>query len=401
VALQAGVPVRAVHIDHGLPGSPALRQAADKIAAELGIALRTVEVKVGSEASPEGAARVARYRALEDALQPGETLLTGHTRSDQAETVLGNLLRGAGLDGLTGIPVRRGVIARPLLEVTRSQTRELASLLALPWIEDPANLEEGPRRNLLRHEIIPGLENRLNPSLEQTLARTARVLSEERDVLDRLADGVPWKERGGTAWLPATLLAVISPATSARVIRRALRAIAGPYGGDTRDVRGVLDVVAGAIDRVTLTGGLTARRNRALIVIDTAGERPAPESVEWTIPGGVRFGAWNLEATLATSVPLAYPPSRQLEVFDADEIASTLVVRTATGGDRIAFQGGHKSVPQVLAEAGVPVWQRDHWPVVVDKGQVVWVPGIRRADSGWIDATTTRYLWVRATREDV
>ena len=401
IASKAGVPVRAIHVDHGLPGSPALRSAAARIAATLGIDLETVEVTVEPTPSPENAARMVRYQALEGALVPGETLLTGHTRTDQAETVLGNLLRGAGVDGLSGIPARRGSIARPLLDVSSSQTRELASLLSLPWMEDPTNLDEGPRRNLLRRRVIPELEQHLNPSLEQTLARTAQILSEDRAVLGRLADAVSSSVDNGTVRLPAALLSVIPAATAARAIRRALRAAAGPYAGDTRDVRGILDVARGVADHVTLTGGLTARRDRALVVIGAAGDHPVPEPVEWTAPGTAGWGDWVFDATLSTSVPIAFPPSRYVEVFDADGIPTTLVVRVPDIGDRIAFRGGHKSVPQVLAEAGIPEWQRASRPVVVAGEDVMWVPGVRRADAGWIDASTTRYLWVRATREDV
>ncbi len=401
VALKAGVPVRAIHVDHRLPTSPVLRAAAVKIAANLGIDMDTVEVTVGPGPSPEDAARRVRYRALEDALEPGETLLTGHTRTDQAETVLGNLLRGAGVDGLSGIPTRRGSIARPLLDVSRSQTRELATLLALPWMEDPANLDEGPRRNLLRQSVIPELEQRLNPSLEQTLARTARILSEDRAVLDHLADTVPSTVDGGTVRLPATLLSVIPVATAARAIRRALRAVAGPHAGDARDVQGILDVATGTADHAALTGGLTARRDRAIVEIGTVGEYPIPEPVEWSVPGTARCGGWTFDATLATSTPIAFSHNRHVEVFDADGIPPTLVVRVSSGADRIAFRGGHKTVSQVLAEAGVPAWQRARWPVVMAEDHVMWVPGVRRADAGWIDVSTTRYLWVRATREDV
>lgn len=400
VALHAGGSVRAIHIDHGLPGSPAMRRAAEAIAEELGLTLDTVEVRVGTGASPENMAREARYRALEGSLQPGEVLVTGHTRTDQAETVVGNLLRGAGLDGLTGIPARRGSITRPLLAVSRSQTRELATLLGLPWIEDPANLEEGPRRNLLRHHLIPELEQ-LNPSLEETLARTARVLASDRDLLDHAADRIPWKGQERVATLPATLLIVLPGATAARVVRRALRAVAGPHAGDSRDVQRVFEVAAGSVDQATLTGGVIARRDRALVVLDATGETSAPEPVEWITPGTTRFGEWVFEATVALSAPTAFPPNRYLEVFDADQVSSTLHVRVASTSDRIRFPQGRKSVSQVLAEAGIPAWRRDRWPVVAAGEQVIWVPGARRVDAGWIDTTTTRYLWVRATREDV
>jgi len=400
VALRGDFPVRAVHVDHGFPDSPVLRHAAEGIAESLGIKIDTVEVIVGTGASPENEARIARYQALESSLEPGEELLTGHTRTDQAETVLGNLLRGAGLDGLTGIPTRRGSIVRPLLKVTRSQTRELATLLGLPWIEDPANLQEGPRRNLLRNDVMPDLE-RVSPSLEEILARTARVLSSDRDVLDQAADRVPWNARKGVATLPATLLSTLPSSIASRAIRAALRAVSGPYAGDFRDVQLVLSVASGGIAEATLPGGVSVRRDRALVVVDACEDRPVPDAEEWTVPGRIRFGDWAFEATMAASAPTAFPPSRYVEVFDADEFPSMVAVRTPSDADRVVFSEGHKSVRQVLAEAGIPPWRRNRWPIMATGEQVIWVPGVRRASVGWIDTTTTRYLWVRATREDV
>jgi tRNA(Ile)-lysidine synthase len=400
-ACRSGGPVRAVHVDHGLAGSPGLRAAAVAIADALEIPLDVVEVTVDAVASPEDAARRARYRALERSLRPGEVLLTGHTRSDHAETVLGNVLRGAGLDGLSGIPFERGRILRPLLEVTGAQTRELATLLGLPWREDPVNMEEGPRRNLLRHRIIPLIEATVNPSLEASLATTAHVLSFERELADGIADRVPWSLTDGEVRLPAPLLATLPVAVAARVIRRALRALAGPYGGEARDVGLVLDVAAGSIPRAMLGGGVHTERDRAMVVLHARTRQAIPDPVEWALPGIVRFGPWLMESWIDTLAPAAFPPDRFREVFDAAAVSSSLLVRTAEGTDRISFKGGSKPVSEAFAEAGIPREERLRRPVVSSPQGVLWMPGVRRADLGWVDSTTTRYLWVRATREDV
>ncbi|HWL48369.1 MAG TPA: tRNA lysidine(34) synthetase TilS, partial [Acidimicrobiia bacterium] len=160
-----GRDVRAVHVNHGLPASDRLEEAARAVARIVGIALEVVRIEVPPGASIEGQARKARYEALLAALQPGETLLTAHTRDDQAETVLMSLLRGAGSAGLAGIPTRIGSVARPMLALTRSDTRELAGLAGLPFYDDPSNLDRGLRRNALRLEVIPDLAARFNPRL--------------------------------------------------------------------------------------------------------------------------------------------------------------------------------------------------------------------------------------------
>ncbi|NOY54629.1 MAG: tRNA lysidine(34) synthetase TilS [Actinobacteria bacterium] len=400
-ALEAGLTVRAVHVDHGLAGSPFVRGAAVAVAAFLDIPLHIAEVTVGGGSSPEGRARTARYEALEAALEPGELLLTGHTLSDQAETVLGNLLRGAGPDGLAGIPRRRGRIVRPLLDVTRSQTRELATLLGLPWVEDPVNLEAGPRRNLIRREAIPYLEGRFNPSLERALVRTADALCAHNEYLDRQADRVPVTVTGASVRLSAAILATIDPVIAVRAVRRAIRMIGGPHAGDARDVHLVLSVARGTQMRASLTGGLEAERRRALVVLSRPAAVVVPESALWTLPGSAVFGTWSFDAWVAEAPPAAFPVSRFVEVMDASAVPSAVTVRGVRTGDRIVIAGGHKDVAETLTEAGVPVSERPVWPVIVGpQEQVLWVPGVRRADLGWVDSATRRYLWVRATRED-
>jgi len=263
------------------------------------------------------------------------------------------------------------------------------------------NMDEGPRRNLLRRTIMPLLEATLNPSLEESLARNARVLSVERELGDHIADRVPWTVVGGVITLPAPLLATLPGAVASRVIRRALRTIAGPYAGDSRDVDLVMGIADGTARRAVLTGGVRAERDGALIVIDSTDRPSAPEAVTWAIPGIARFGSWVLEAWVDTVPPVAFPMGRFREAFDADAVSSPLLVTPVAANDRISFRGGSKLVSEALAEAGIPLGERSRQPVVRSSQGVLWVPGVRRADAGWVDSATTRYLWVRATREDV
>ena len=138
-------------------------------------------------AGQEGAARAARYEALWRAA--GELgcgwLATGHTLDDQAETVLLQLLRGAGPDGLAGMSVRSGQLLRPLLGVRRAETRGCCAAVGVDWREDPTNAEPGPLRNRVRQRLLPLLEE-LRPGAAGALARTAALAADERDWLDPL-----------------------------------------------------------------------------------------------------------------------------------------------------------------------------------------------------------------------
>jgi tRNA(Ile)-lysidine synthase len=177
-------------VDHGLrPGSAADAAFVADHAKALGLPARVLALAPGDlephrAAGPEAAARAARYGALwpaADALGC-PWLATGHTLDDQAETVLLQLLRGAGPDGLGGMAVRTGRLLRPLLGVRRTETRAACAAMGLSWREDPTNTDDTPLRNRVRAQLLPLLED-LRPGAARTLARTATLAADERDWL--------------------------------------------------------------------------------------------------------------------------------------------------------------------------------------------------------------------------
>jgi tRNA(Ile)-lysidine synthase len=180
-------------VDHGLrPGSAADAAFVADHAKALALPHRVLtlapaDLERRRAAGPEGAARAARYAALWPAADElgCSWLATGHTLDDQAETVLLQLLRGAGPDGLAGMAVRTGRLLRPLLGARRAETRAACAAVGLAWREDPTNAEDGPLRNRLRARLLPLLED-LRPGAAKTLARTAALAADERDWLDPL-----------------------------------------------------------------------------------------------------------------------------------------------------------------------------------------------------------------------
>ena len=352
--------VTAVTVDHRLPGSAALVTAAAAIAARLGIPHRVVAVYPRS--ASEGDLRMVRLVALEEAGEGSEWILTGHTADDQAETVLGNLLRGAGPGGVAGIPPRRGRFVRPLLDVSRDDTRRIAGLLGLPFADDPQNDDPAIRRNRLRAETIPALAAVYNPGLRDALLRTARFAAADDEVLDRRASRVPLRRDEEAVLIPAAALASLPVAVAGRVVRRALRSLRGPHAGDGASVEAV---IAAAVGRgvSTLRGGLDARREGPWVVV--AGPPPPPPAqVVLTTPGTAQFGPWTITAgSGGVPVPVAGP----------------VVVRAARAGDRIDIGSGSKGVAEALREAGVPVRLRLRWPVVEERGRIAWVVGVRVA----------------------
>ncbi len=192
VAVQAvgAARVRAIHVHHGREASEDLARAASEIAAVLDIAFTQVGVEVPAGPSFEAQARSVRLPALEAAAAAGEEIVTGHHRGDAAETVLGNLIRGAGAAGLSGISARRGRWMRPLLSIPRAEVKAAAAELGLPFVDDPTNTDRSLTRNLLRLDVLPELEQRLGPGVESSLARAAGLLAADDEELDRLASCV-------------------------------------------------------------------------------------------------------------------------------------------------------------------------------------------------------------------
>jgi tRNA(Ile)-lysidine synthase len=248
-------------VDHGLrPGSAADAAFVADHAKALGLPARVLPLDAADtgrhrRAGPEGAARAARYEALWPAADKlgCRWLATGHTLDDQAETVLLQLLRGAGPDGLAAMAVRAGRLLRPLLGVRRSETRACCAAIGLAWREDPTNAADGPLRNRVRHHLLPLLED-LRPGATQTLARTAALAADERDWLDPLVaealaatlagsvdreapadppwatrpDGAPTTRGGGAARLDPEALAALPVALARRVVRAAARQAGEP-----------------------------------------------------------------------------------------------------------------------------------------------------------------------------
>lgn len=181
------VRLSSIHVHHGLSmNADAWADHCERNCTCLGIALRMIRVQVEPKRGEgmEAAARTARLQAL--LADSAHWILMAHHADDQAETVLHNMLRGAGLRGMAAIPEMRGRVLRPLLQVPRKDLLVYAKIHGLEWIEDESNVDRRYTRNFLRHEVMPGIEGRFPRAVEQ-LAAVARRFGEAQSLLDDLA----------------------------------------------------------------------------------------------------------------------------------------------------------------------------------------------------------------------
>ncbi|WP_371498573.1 tRNA lysidine(34) synthetase TilS [Kitasatospora sp. NBC_00374] len=281
-APKLGLRVGAVTVDHGLQSGSAerARQVADRLG-ELGLdPVEAIRVRVGRDGGPENAARDARYAALDGAADRLGALavLLGHTRDDQAETVLLGLARGSGSRSLAGMPAQKGRYRRPLLELDRAATRQACTAQSIPVWDDPHNTDPAYTRSRVRHEVLPVLEKHLGGGVVEALARTARLFRDDADALDQWAALAEPDLRTAEGALDVGKLTGLPPAVRRRVLRRAaLRA--GCPAGDlfARHLEAVDLLVTGWRGQgpLHLPGGVEAVRRCGTLVFRRQGDQRA------------------------------------------------------------------------------------------------------------------------------
>ena len=351
-------------------------------------------VDVDASANIEARARDARYAALERAAEAAHAsaILVGHTRDDQAETVLLALLRGSGAAGLAGMSPVRGSLQRPLLALRRSDTHEICARLRWAPVCDPMNDELHHRRVWLRREVMPQLVRGAQRDLVEVLARQAALLRDDNDLLDAIA--------AEHAPDDADSLSLLPHAIARRVVRQWL----GPPPPPSATVDAVLEVASGARRAVDLPGGRRVERVGSRLHLVTSDEIGSDvEPAAWALPGRARFGSLSFVAWVEEAPPAAWPDGRQCAVADADRAGASATVRVARTGERFRplGRGGSKLVRDALVEAGVPASRRASAPIVsagsdaeVPADSALWVVGYRIDDRVRVSARTRRYLWM-------
>ena len=283
-APRAGLRGGGVTVDHGLQdGSAAQAQAVVKALTGLGLdPVQAISVTVprptragkgqAGYPGPEAAARAARYRSLDRAASAtgAAAVLLGHTRDDQAETVLLGLARGSGARSLAGMAERQGRYLRPLLGTGRAQTQAACVAQDLEAWADPQNADPAYARARVRHRVLPVLEAELGPCVAEALARTAQQLRADADLLDDLAKTEAERIAPGNSELPLDALAALPGAIRTRVLRHAAIAAGCPAGSLTaRHVAGLDALVTGWRGQrwIDLPGGIRGQRRYGKLLL--------------------------------------------------------------------------------------------------------------------------------------
>lgn len=398
--------LRAIHVNHGIsPNAGLWTEFCAALCASYAVdfSVESVHVTRDSGLGIEAAAREARYRVL--LAQPADAVILAHHRDDQAETLLLQLLRGAGVKGLAAMPkistirdtLEQGTpsplagegwgegvrhIHRPLLDIPRSTLEAYAEEHGLEWIEDESNLDLSYDRNFLRHHVFPEIEKRF-PACRTTLARSASHFAEAAELMDEVAaaDAAVCVKDGGVDI--AGLRALSAPRG-----RNLLRYWLSGYlmvPPSTRRLQEAYRQLLNARDdaqlRVVLEGGELRRYRDRAIFEKNPGAQPLHLAwrgePEMRLPGGVLTFARVLGQGISSS-----------------RIGDRLEIRSRMGGER--FKPDHRrptrSLRHLLQEAGMPPWERASLPLIYFGEKLAVVPGVGVAcelqaapeEEGWL-----------------
>ncbi|WP_406124830.1 tRNA lysidine(34) synthetase TilS [Streptomyces canus] len=279
-APKLGIRAGGVTVDHGLqPGSDLRAEEVALRLRELGLdPVESTAVTVGRDGGPEAAARDARYAALDAAAERhgAAAVLLGHTRDDQAETVLLGLARGSGTRSLSGMAAVSGGpgaarrYRRPFLELDRQIARKACMVQSLPVWDDPHNTDPAYTRSRLRHEGLPALEKALGKGVVEALARTAQLSRDDADALDAWARQAEASVRDAVGLLECAKLYALPPAVRRRILRQAAIEAGAPAGSlFARHIEEVDRLITGwrGQGAINLPGKVVAQRQGGRLVI--------------------------------------------------------------------------------------------------------------------------------------
>jgi len=368
LANELGIVIHVAHFDHRTRPKQSAEDAdfVAKLANRIGAPIR-----VGRAEKPtktEDAARIARYDFLRRAAREiGATAIaTGHTRDDQAETVLLHLTRGAGLAGLAGMrPLREG-IARPLLAIGRTETVAVCRAARIRPRIDPTNRSLKFARNRVRLEVLPKLA-KINPRASEAIARFAEAAAELQieDDLDIASALARARDKD------AIVVGALEPGVRSRALALAWRDATGRLLGARH--RKALEDLAATEDgsrSLDLPGGRAIREYGLLRIV---GDRPIESSDPATpleLAQEIIWNGWRLVlggSANANGAPEAEVPKKLLR---------KLVVRPRQNGDRMTTSGQRKKLQDLFTDAKIPASLRSRWPVIASEDGVWWVPGL-------------------------
>lgn len=415
---QFAFSLHVVHFDHTLRGREGALEAAwvKDIAAEWGLPCTLIKMPVAAFAEKRGlsiqeAGHLLRREHLKTLLKEigAHKVALGHQADDQAETVLMHFLVGAGLEGLQGLTPRNGPLIRPLLFVYREAIETYCQQNKLEPRRDPSNLENVYLRNRIRNQIIPWLENELNPNLVATLNRTAVILQAEahylrREALQLASQLISSTEKGISLSLKDWSKLHLS--MQRRLILLAYQQLTKRQGVAFFHVERIVNFVyAGEVGKVLqLPGKINVEKSYETLVFyrQTAVRSPHITCRALEIPGETFFPEIGQKIVAEIVKGLPGKSEKNKVYLPWEKVRQGLYGRSRKAGDRFSFPGlvGRKRVKDFLREQKIPHNRRDLVLLITTTDQIVWLPGLAITQSCLEKSDSGKYLCLKINQRN-
>ncbi|MCS7208012.1 MAG: tRNA lysidine(34) synthetase TilS [Fimbriimonadales bacterium] len=400
--------VHAAHLHHGMrPEADADVQVCQSVCRQLGVPLHVERVDVPALAqaqklSLEEAGRNARYAFFERLARElnAVAVALAHTRDDQIETILINLLRGTGPRGMCGMPYKRERIVRPLLDVSREQTHRYCAEQRLPTVFDRTNLDPHQLRRRVRMELLP-LLRALAPAFDRHLLRLADILeNEEAWWAHQMASLIP---RESPRQLARADFAVLHPALQRRLLREWLRPHLGALQLPPFEILEAIRYAALESKCTSWQLSATVRLTTDANALTLHEATPEPEPYEYPVAldtpvpipqAGAVLEVRRLDASVEAWRVATATPSAETVYLDADAVQGQLCVRNGRRGDRFQPLGmpAPKKLSDIFIDRKVPRTERWRLPLLCDAAGILWVPTYTIAERARITPQTRHVL---------
>ncbi len=390
VAEEWGFTLQAAHFNHKLRGEESQRDEnfvrTQCNAWKISLLCECADVRAEAAKSGRGVEETARYLRYEflerAAVQCGAThIATAHTANDNAETMLFHLARGTALQGLTGIPPRRGNVVRPLLTCTRAEVEEYCVRNGVSHVEDTTNHDQTYTRNYLRYTVLPQLE-RVNPRTVEHMSDAARYLRLDQDYLETqarlIADQGQETENGFV--ISTCLIREAHPAIAGRVVRNLMNRVGIQSNGTSAHVEAILKLCCSEdpSGRCDLPGVKVHRMYDKLVFSVEGDQSGKAQAVLLQRNGTTEYGmtGWSVSCRKGLC-PQETGKNPAHFYLACDKIQGTMLLRPRQIGDEIKLPGRPgKSLKKLMIDEKIPLNYRDRIPVLADEQGVIALAGI-------------------------
>ncbi|HNT52284.1 MAG TPA: tRNA lysidine(34) synthetase TilS [Candidatus Syntrophosphaera sp.] len=399
-----------VHVNHQLRGeeSEADAELVKQQCLQLNIPVIVRKIRLTGKGDLENQARRKRFEVFHQILDlyRFDYIVTGHHHNDQAETMLMNLCRGAGLGGLAGIKPVSGKVLHPLLGFRKSELIEILNTEQIPWREDASNQDQSLRRNWIRHTLIPLLERELNPSLGDKLGWQAQIFAEAEELIQQrlkpILKRATVEQTPEAVTLDIPVLLKHSKLEQYYLLKSVIKTLCGSdrdfFQSSFEQIHSILS--SAGSKQLRLNNGLYVKKQyQELLIGSAAPNLPAPEpfSVDEDRSLAV-YGNYRFSFKMLRVLPRERDDDRHRVYLDADQIRFPFTIRSRRPGDRFVPFGMSQAqkVKDYLINAKVPKFERDQVPVFDDGEKIFWLAGQRLDARVAVREASTRYLRITA-----